>query len=180
MKPYQDKDWLIKEYENEKSIYGIAKNADCSKSTIFKWMNFYGIQMHGIKGMNQKVETKRKISMSEKGHIGGMLGKHHSEETKLKMSICRRGSGNSNWKGGKTKVIRAMRKTKEYIHWRNEILKRANGRCELCGKKTKLEVHHKISVFKDISMMLDPTNGIALCHECHLKEDKKQHAENVD
>ena len=88
MKPYQDKDWLIKEYENEKSIYGIAKNADCSKSTIFKWMNFYGIQMHGIKGMNQKVETKRKISMSEKGHIGGMLGKHHSEETKLKMQFA--------------------------------------------------------------------------------------------
>lgn len=38
-------------------------------------------------GRRHSEETKKKIAESNKGRLGGMLGKHHSENTKLKMSL---------------------------------------------------------------------------------------------
>ena len=80
-----------------------------------------GITVPTPKGFKQTEETKRKISDSKKGEKNPFFGKRHSEQTKLKMSIARKGKlksketrrrmseslkgvrageKNPNWKGG--------------------------------------------------------------------------------
>ena len=51
---------------------------------------------------------------------------------------------------------------------RKRVLERANGRCELCGREGKLELHH----FFPPSMggASHPSNLIALCPECHKRQ----------
>jgi len=51
---------------------------------------------------------------------------------------------------------------------RKSVLERAKGRCELCGRKGKLELHH----FFPPSMggVSHPSNLIALCPECHGRQ----------
>lgn len=42
-------------------------------------------------GKSPSEETRKKISLAQKGEKGRMYGKHHSEETKLKMSLATKG-----------------------------------------------------------------------------------------
>jgi len=46
------------------------------------------------------METKTKISDSQKGRGNSFYGRKHSPETIQKMKEARRGNGNGNWKGG--------------------------------------------------------------------------------
>lgn len=41
-------------------------------------------------------------------------------------------------------------------------------KCQACGKKTSLEVHHIIPVHIDKTLELDPSNLFTLCSRCHL------------
>lgn len=53
--------------------------------------------------------------------------------------------------------------------WARRIKKAAKYTCERCGPKENLEAHHEIPVKVDQSLVNDETNGICLCHECHMK-----------
>lgn len=119
-------------------------------------------------------EHKKKISNGMPKGISRMKGKHHSEETKKKMSENRKGCRNSNYKGGKTDFMRKIRWTKEYVNWRKAVLSRANGKCKMCGRKLPLEAHHIKSIHKDISGIYNLGNGQALCNNCHLIADGKE------
>jgi hypothetical protein len=57
------------------------------------------------------------------------------------------------------------------IYMHEEILKRDEGKCQDCGKLTRI-VHHKTPI-KDKGDVLDPENLVSLCNDCH----KKRHAE---
>jgi len=60
----------------------------------------------------------------------------------------------------------------EYNIWRNEVLKRANYKCEYCEDEA-IDAHHikpkKIEPF----FSLDPDFGIACCKKCHYKYGHK-------
>ena len=67
------------------------------------------------------------------------------------------------------------RTTLEYKTWRVGILKRDLYTCMQCGcKGEKLEVHHIITVKKDKTKMLDMSNGITLCVNCHKRIRAKE------
>lgn len=51
-----------------------------------------------------------------------------------------------------------------WVKKRRIILNRDGWRCQNCGAKYFLEVHHKKSEEND-----DPNNLITLCHDCHRK-----------
>ena len=53
--------------------------------------------------------------------------------------------------------------------WARRIKKAAKYMCERCGSKENLEAHHEIPVKVDQSLVNDETNGICLCHDCHMK-----------
>lgn len=51
---------------------------------------------------------------------------------------------------------------------RRRVLERAKGRCELCGRKGKLEIHHFLP--PSMGGASHPLNLIALCPECHGRQ----------
>lgn len=177
---HQDKEWLVEQYQKTKSIYKMAEIAECHPRTVHKWMRKHRIPMSGMKGRNHDDETKKKISAGVLAAAPkSMSGKKHSAKTRKEMSLNRTGSKNSNWKGGKTNQIRKLRRTKEYIKWRDEVIKRAGGVCEDCGSKKDIEAHHIISVHKDITKIFDIENGAAVCKECHKTRQEKGGISNV-
>jgi hypothetical protein len=102
------------------------------------------------------------------GHPKGNLGKKASLETKLKMSLLRKGKDNPNWRGGRAITVHLKRKHSPYQKWRKEILERDNYVCQKknCGEKSNI-VHHKISISDRPDLMLNIKNGIVLCHKHH-------------
>ncbi len=96
-----------------------------------------------------------------------MNGKHHSNETRQKMSenhadICgdknpfynihfnRFGDKSPNWKGGISSLTMIIRFSKNYNEWRLQIFGRDNFTCQYCGVKgIYLESHH-IKSFNEI------------------------------
>lgn len=99
--------------------------------------------------------------------VSRMKGKTHSLETRIKMSHQRQGFLNGNWKNGITARVRRLRTTKEYLQWKKLVIDRAKGVCRKCGDSTELYAHHIISIFKDITLATNPSNGLAVCVRCH-------------
>lgn len=58
--------------------------------------------------------------------------------------------------------------------WREEVLKRADYKCEYCGEKATI-AHHIQPKKLEPFFALDPYNGIACCEGCHYKHG---HGEN--
>lgn len=146
-------------------------------------------------GKTRDVETKKKISRSQLGKRTGekhpMYGKHHTEESKKKMSEKNKGlipwnKGKSNiystltlflmskakignkspaWKGGISFEPYSSRFNKQL---KELIRNRDNYKCQKCGcpeveNIEKLSVHH-IDYNKKNSL---PSNLISLCRRCN-------------
>ena len=56
----------------------------------------------------------------------------------------------------------------EYKIWREEVLKRANYKCEYCGDKAE-NIHHIKHKRIEPFFALDPDYGLACCEKCHYK-----------
>ena len=169
---YKNYEWLKEHYILTKSMYKIAELCSCSYRTIHFWLVKFDIERIGRTDYKHSDSVKDKIGKSSVGRRP-MLGKAHSEETKKLMSELRSGTQNSNWKGGKTKIIREFRRSKEYLEWRTKVLLRDSHRCIECESKNNLEVHHKISIHDDIEKALELDNGITLCEKCHKKAHRR-------
>lgn len=133
-----------------------------------------------LMGRKPTLETRRK--MSEKRRL-----RVTKNETREKMSIAFRGNKCHLWRGGKTKLKELIRSGLKYRIWRNEVFKRDNYTCNLCGHRGgNLESHHKIALSKLIDnyniktfeealnckYLWEIDNGITLCIPCHVWIDK--------
>lgn len=183
------REFLEREYiENRKSLYTIAKEIGSSHIPVLKAMKRYGIERRTKKESNKGLHVGRKWCREdvEKRRVGllkhyetapailGMLGKKHTEETKLKMSITHSGELNPmygkkgeacvNWKGG----AKNERETVEYREWRKSVWKRDNFTCTKCGKVGKnLHAHHIKHFAKFPELRYEIDNGTTLCKLCH-------------
>jgi hypothetical protein len=138
---------------------------------------------------NNKGYCSKKCSMlnndkmcNVKGENNGFFGKHHTEETKKKISSSRKGKycgynnhnykssnwnkeKNPNWKGG-------IKKNEYTDDWTEELRKyirhRDNNRCQnpLCEHKNFVQCVHHIDGDK---LNCSPSNLITLCKICHQK-----------
>jgi hypothetical protein len=91
----------------------------------------------------------------------GMLGKHHSEETKRKMSLAHMGKigkKSSNWKGNKAKY--------SAIHYWIREHKPKSQFCEECKKKKRLTIANISKQY-----LRNPDDYKWLCYSCHSKFD---------
>lgn len=139
--------------------------------------------------------TARKISLAKRGkpnykargRKGNMLGKKHSNETKLKISLAQRGEKSHSWKGGLTSLAMTIRKSFKYRQWRSDVYTRDEFTCQECGnnKSGIFEAHHiigfavllekhKITTIDEAlecEELWNINNGKTLCKDCHKKTD---------
>lgn len=151
----------------------------CSKSVYIQKYRF-----QTFKFCSPNCRGKYGSSLTIKGRFVkggiGFIGKH-TEETKLKVSLSRRGkvlgASNPSWKGGVTLINHTIRNSAQYNEWRKTIFKRDNWSCVLCGDRQKsghkviLQADHikPFSLFPELRFSLD--NGRTLCIDCHRKTD---------
>ena len=118
-----------------------------------------------------------------KGKIPWMKGKHHSInskikisknnrsgelKTKIKISAFQQGITVEDWKGFITKKDFIERKSKIYQEWRMKVFLRDNFTCQFCGKRgVYLEAHHIKSFAEYPELRYEINNGVALCRKCH-------------
>lgn len=112
------------------------------------------------------------------------IGKKPSLETKLKMSLAKKGKkpknlgvsfglsgkGNPQWKGGITEINHRIRTSLEYKLVREACFKRDNYTCIWCGQRGgRLNADHikPFSLFPELRLALD--NLRTLCESCHKK-----------
>jgi len=115
---------------------------------------------YGMKGKHHSEETKKKLSMANKGKTTWMKGKHHSDEAKRKLSEYR-GPKASNWRGG-------ISFEPYSINWTDTLKKSIRERdhyiCQLC-LKDGYPVHHVDYDKKNCC----PGNLITLCNRCNAR-----------
>jgi len=127
------------------------------------------------------------------------LGKHHTEETKKKMSEARLRNAKKyvlgsrkmseeqkkklrdfwkvnrekhpNWKGGVSAIQSRFRLSYEYYLWKVAVKKRDNYTCVWCGSKERPEADHikSFALFPELRFAID--NGRTLCRNCHKTTD---------
>jgi len=117
---------------------------------------------YGMRGKHHSKETRNKIS---ENNGKGMLGKHHSEESIEKMSINRKGKAlrekSSNWKGGVSFESYPVEWTQTL---KRAIRERDNYICQNCSQYGDT-VHHIDYDKKNCN----PENLITLCRRCNSK-----------
>ena len=127
---------------------------------------------------------------SHKCYATSLLGKLHSEDTRLKQSramkgrklsqehlrnlklSARRGADCAAWRGGVTTENERLRKCSEYKLWRKSVFERDKYTCIFCGQHGgKLHADHikPFAFFPELRFAID--NGRTLCEECHKKTD---------
>lgn len=99
-----------------------------------------------------------------------LKGKKKSMEHRRKLSLSKRGKKNHFWKGGVTSAYLQRLSGIEWDEKRKARLKMDGYRCQICGKFTKLEVHHIIPwrISHDDSL----ENLMSVCRPCHLYLDR--------
>lgn len=83
--------------------------------------------------------------------------------------MMKSGDKSTLWKGGITSEYERIRKSKQYIHWKNNVFSRDNYTCQCCGGilNGSLNAHH-INNFSDHEdLRFNISNGITLCNFCH-------------
>lgn len=52
--------------------------------------------------------------------------------------------------------------------WRSGVLSRDEYQCTKCGSVEELEDHHIVRWADNVFLRVEPTNGVTLCHACHM------------
>lgn len=174
-----NKMWLYQKYiVEEKSSVIIASEIGCSPSSVCRGLRMCEIptRCYGktCKGKSLSLPTRLKMSESRKRRvIQPMTEKHHSKETKEKMSKMRKGKHHPNWKGGISGKSYEECFNMTMIEWKKlaiQIRERDKYICQYCGKKRSIEVHHIMP--RRIEIDNYPYNLITLCKSCHHKVEK--------
>lgn len=150
IKQLMNREWLEREYAG-KSTTVIAAEIGCSHRSVALWL-----ERHGIKARN---------TGSEKGH------KRTTDETRQKQSVARRGlligPKNPNWRGG-IQLKHPERNRYRAKMWVKAVKDRDGWKCVDCDVTDRLHAHH-IKGWRDApELRFEVSNGVALCHECHV------------
>lgn len=113
---------------------------------------------HGRGKHHLTLEMRRKISIRNSGINSYWFGKHHSEETKLKMSESQKADKHHNWKGdnaGYASIHIWVRKNKKIPDF-----------CENCNLVPPLDLANITGIYNR-----DFKNWKYLCRKCHQISD---------
>lgn len=68
------------------------------------------------------------------------------------------------------KQAAAVYQTTEHRQWRAEVIRRAGGMCQSCGRADGRLFADHVQELRDGGAPLDPGNGRALCGACHTRK----------
>lgn len=132
-------------------------------------------------------ETREKMGVKKRGENNPMYGKLTPDDVRDKISKSlsgenhpnygKRGEDTTNWQGGLTPKMQAIRNSPAYKNWREHVYARDNWTCQECGVRSAsgnavyLNAHHihPIKDNKNSLLIFDVNNGITLCADCHNK-----------
>jgi 5-methylcytosine-specific restriction endonuclease McrA len=126
-----------------------------------------------------KKDTPEQRERKRLSHLG-VKRKPHSEETKQKISLAKRGKKNPKrsgekchfWKGGITPKNEKIRHSLEYKNWRKSVFERDNYTCQICGHRGGiLNADHIKSFAHHVELRFNVDNGRTLCLGCHKKTE---------
>jgi len=146
----------------------------------------------GQSGKKMSDESRKKISINNARY---WLGKKHTKETKLKISLAGMnrkvseltrekmseshlgkniGDKNGQWKGGITPLNKKIRKSRKDLNWVNTVFTRDNYTDQKTGiKGGNLHPHHILNFSQYPKLRFEIDNGITLSEESHKKFHKK-------
>jgi hypothetical protein len=104
-------------------------------------------------------------------YITGHCGKGHFTTERVS------GANNNNWKGGITGENEKIRRSDKYNKWRDDIYKRDNYKCQICGSKKDIVAHHIKEFAEYPELRFDINNGITVCRSCHYKIHRRKEIE---
>ena len=180
------KEWLIEHYINKgMDTTQIAHMVKRDPKSVWNWLKDFDIPTRPRGGYTSP-------GCFQKGQSNPFQGKHHTEETKKKMSRIaietgrvpydprvgsymkgRKGKNTPNWKGGITPDRQAVYSSEPWVEAVKGVWARDNAICQRCGKhhnETKyrgtFHIHHVVSFeVKELRTSVD--NLILLCAKCH-------------
>lgn len=174
-------------FKRELSYQQIANEHNCSKTTIRRLMKKYNLK--GLKTRNKKYDfiTKKyliKKLSSNKITIVELAKQLRIPLPSLRSNIRKYGgikklgipkARNSVAKCSELEAIKDGKKIMGWKKWnifRNKIINRDNGICQICGNKAN-QIHHKRPKRKYPKLCWKKDNVIAICPSCHMKETLK-------
>lgn len=142
-----------------------SKETSEARSKQLKAEYASGSRVAFFKGKHHSEETKKKLSRALKG-------RKLSTETRRKIADSKRGSKSHFWKGGKTAKMKQIKKGSEWRMWRETVFERDNWTCQDCGERGGiLHPHHIKKVCQFPELIFEVSNGVTLCKICHKKTD---------
>lgn len=140
------------------------KNRTCSECGI--------LYHHSGATCSKKCSAKKHskwVRENQGGENNPFYGKRHKEESKIAMSIAKRGKRKGTYS---KKYLRIFRGGSYYRRTQNAVKIRDGYRCQYCGGHG--EVTHHIIPLRDFTE-ITPTNLITLCKDCHHKTYNKEY-----
>ncbi|HEC65427.1 MAG TPA: HNH endonuclease [bacterium] len=133
----------------------------CSRECWHKYLRVNKIHLntgrtHIKKG--QRLSPKTEFKKNKPSWNKGLRGYTHGFKP---------GKKHWNWKGGITYERTKIYFSEEYVKWRNNVFKRDNYKCKICGKSGKLNADHikPFSLYPKLGFRL--SNGQTLCVNGH-------------
>ena len=130
---------------------------------------------NGRKTWNKGLTKVDDPRLAKCGVIGNDNGKY-SKGSKRPDNIWRNLFNSAGVRFGLQKIHKYKYHAKFWLILRDEVLKRDNNQCQLCGKTGDLIIHHKIPV--KMGGKDDIDNLITLCRICHGIEEVKARERN--
>lgn len=127
------------------------------------------------KGKIRSVDFKETRSKKYAGDGNPFYNKTHSLETRKKLSAHFQGVDIEEWEDFSNDEHKRAWKSKRAKRWSQDIFKRDNYTCGLCGKRGgDLEAHHIIRRADAPDLTYNLNNGITLCVPCHKETFGKE------
>jgi hypothetical protein len=111
----------------------------------------------------------------------GKYGKKHTEESKLKISLNRKGKRcreeHPNWKKDRSTLAKTQnRNDSAYREWRHLVWSRDKFKCKIANKDCcgRIEAHHILIWSEHPDLRYEVNNGITLCHFHHPRKRQEE------
>jgi 5-methylcytosine-specific restriction endonuclease McrA len=173
------KEFLIEEYVNKnKTLSQIGKEMGMNHHALSRWMTDYNIpQRPSNESVSIGQRGKIRVPLDQRKHVSKgykirgewLIGRHHTEETRKKMSLAAKGPLNHNWRNGARQEPYCF---KFNFSLKESIRDEFDRKCVLCGGVSeggrRLDIHH-IDYNKMQGCGHNRWNLVPLCNKCHGK-----------